>query len=247
MAAILERLRGGLIVSVQPVRGGPLDRPDIVRALALAALAGGAAGLRVEGLRDLVAVRAATDRPIIGLIKRHLPGLGVRITPFADDVRAVAYGGADIVAVDATARERPEPLGDLVRAIHGSGKVAMADLADPLEAQAAAALGFEVLGSTLAGYTRGGPEPDAPDLELVAALHALGRFTIAEGNIRTAAQATAARAAGADAVCVGSAITRPEHSTAWFVRALADGSPPSPARAAPTQQKPEPRTKGEQR
>lgn len=220
MTAILERLRGGLIVSVQPVRGGPLDRPDLVRAMALAAVAGGAAGLRIEGLRDLAAVRAATDLPIIGLIKRDLPGLGVRITPFADDARALAYGGADIVAVDATARERPEPLGGLVAAIHRAGRLAMADLADALEAQAAAALGFDVLGSTLAGYTGNGPEPREPDLALVAALKPLGRFTVAEGNLRTPAQATAARAAGADAVCAGSAITRPEHVTAWFVEAL---------------------------
>lgn len=236
MTAILERLRGGLIVSVQPVRGGPLDRPDIVRALALAAIAGGAAGVRIEGLRDLAAVRTATDRPIIGLIKRDLRGLGVRITPFADDVRALAYGGADIVAVDATARERPEPLGDLVGAVHASGRIAMADLAEPVEAQAAAALGFDVLGSTLAGYTGSEPAPDAPDLELIAALHALGRFTIAEGNVRTPAHAAAARAAGADAVCVGSAITRPEHVTAWFVAALGAAGTATAPRPAPANQ-----------
>jgi putative N-acetylmannosamine-6-phosphate epimerase len=235
MTATLERLRGGVIVSVQPVRGGPLDRPDIVRAMALAALAGGAAGLRIEGLRDLAAVRAVTDRPIIGLIKRDLPGLGVRITPLADDVRALAYGGADIVAVDATARPRPAPLGDLLLAIRDAGRLAMADLADAVEAQAAVALGFPILGTTLAGYTGGGPEPEAPDLALVRELAKLGRFTIAEGNVRTPELAAAARAAGADAVCVGSAITRPEHATAWFVGAVRCSTPSpgtSPARSA---------------
>jgi len=38
MAEALKRLAGGLIVSCQPVIGGPMDRPDIVAAFALAAI-----------------------------------------------------------------------------------------------------------------------------------------------------------------------------------------------------------------
>lgn len=43
---------------------------------------------------------------------------------------------------------------------------------------------------------------------------------VAEGNIRTPALAALARQAGASMVVVGSAITRPEHVTAWFRAAL---------------------------
>ncbi|NHN21061.1 N-acetylmannosamine-6-phosphate 2-epimerase, partial [Bacillus amyloliquefaciens] len=40
---------GGLIVSCQPVPGSPLDKPEIVAAMAQAAEQAGAAGLRIEG------------------------------------------------------------------------------------------------------------------------------------------------------------------------------------------------------
>lgn len=220
MAGILELIRGRLIVSCQPVPGGPLDRPEIVAAFALAALAGGAAGLRIEGLANLAAVRAVTDVPIIGLIKADLPDSPVRITPHLDHVAGLIAAGADIVAVDATDRPRPVPVAALCAAIRAGGALAMADCATAADGRQAREIGFDILGSTMAGYT-GGPEPDDPDLDLVAALAALGRFTVAEGRYRTPEQAAAAIAAGADAVVAGSAITRPEHVTAWFARAIA--------------------------
>ena len=64
---ILEKLGGGLVVSCQPIDDGPMDRPDIVAAMALAAEAGGANGLRIEGLNNLKAVRPLTELPIIGI------------------------------------------------------------------------------------------------------------------------------------------------------------------------------------
>ena len=105
---MLEQLKGRLIASCQPVTGGPMDRPDIVAAMALAALDGGAAGLRIEGLDNVRAVRAATRAPLIGLLKRDLDDSPVRITPFATDVADLIAAGADFVAVDATSQTRPE-------------------------------------------------------------------------------------------------------------------------------------------
>jgi N-acetylmannosamine-6-phosphate 2-epimerase/N-acetylmannosamine kinase len=67
-----------------------------------------------------------------------------------------------------------------------------------------------------------GPVPDAPDVPLMKAIAACGRPVIAEGRIRTPEQARAAIGAGAFAVVVGSAITRPEHITEWFAAAVAD-------------------------
>ena len=49
---------GGLIVSCQPVPGSPLDKPEIVAAMALAAEQAGAVALRIEGVENLRAVRA---------------------------------------------------------------------------------------------------------------------------------------------------------------------------------------------
>lgn len=216
---VLERLRGGLVVSCQPVPGGALDRPEIVAAFALAALDGGARGLRIEGLANLAAVRAVTDVPIIGLIKVDRDDTPVRITPLVEHVSGLIAGGADIVAVDATDRPRPEPLPALLAAIHESGALAMADCATAAEGRAAHRLGFDILGSTMAGYA-GGPVPEGPDLDLVRDLAATGGFVLAEGRYQVPQQAAQAIAAGADVVVAGSAITRPEHVTGWFAEAI---------------------------
>lgn len=228
MSGVIDRLRGALVVSCQPVVGGPMDGPDFVVGFALAALAGGARGLRIEGVANVRAVRAATDAPIIGLVKRVDPATPVIITATERDVADLAGAGADIVAFDATDRApRPATVAALARAAQSAGALAMADLATAEEGRAAVAAGCDVIGSTLSGYT-GGEVPDEPDLDLVAALARLGRPVFAEGRYRTVEQVRAARRAGATAVVVGSAITRPEHITAWFadaVRLPGEGDP----------------------
>lgn len=226
MSVILDQLRGGLIVSCQPVTGGPMDRPDIVAAFAMAALNGGAAGLRIEGIANLLEVRRLTDAPVIGLVKCDLPDSPVRITPLVEQVQALISAGADIVAVDATTRTRPVRLADLLAGIRAAGVLAMADCAVAADGQIAQAMGFDVLGSTMSGYT-GGPIPGGPDLGLVRALAGLGSFVVAEGRYQAPADAAAAIAAGADAVVAGSAITRPEHVTGWFVAAMKGATVPA--------------------
>jgi putative N-acetylmannosamine-6-phosphate epimerase len=218
----LDVLRQALVVSCQPVTGGPLDRPDIVAAFALAALNGGARGLRIEGVDNLRAVRAVTAAPVIGLVKCDLPDSPVRITPLLEQVDALIGAGADIVAFDATDRSRPVPRTAIVARIHAGGALAMADCATAEDGRAAAAMGCEVLGSTMSGYT-GGPVPEGPDLAILSDLARLGCFVIAEGRYQVPVAAAAALAAGADAVVAGSAITRPEHVTAWFVAAMQAG------------------------
>ena len=69
MIDVLDKLRGGLVASCQPVDEGPMDRPDIVAAMAQAAVLGGAAGLRIEGVENLRAVRPFVSVPIIGIVK----------------------------------------------------------------------------------------------------------------------------------------------------------------------------------
>lgn len=217
---ILDRLAGGVIVSCQPVSGGAMDRPEIVAAFALAALDGGAAGLRIEGLDNLRAVRAVTDAPVIGLVKTEIANSPVFITPRAALAQAVVEAGADIVAMDATDRPRPDPLADMVAAVHAAGALAMADCATAEDGVRARRLDFAVLGSTLSGYT-GGHVPPGPDLALVARLAETGGFVMAEGRYHAPGDAAAAIRAGACAVTVGSAITRPEHVTGWFAAAVA--------------------------
>lgn len=212
-----------MIASCQPVIGGPMDRPEIVAALALACLNGGAAALRIEGLDNVKAVRAATGVPIIGLIKRDLSDSAVRITPWIDDVKGLAAAGADIVAFDATNRSRPIMVEALILAAHESNVLAMADCATYDEGAQALALGANLIGTTLAGYT-GNEEPTTPDLSLVSELAKISSHVIAEGCYRTPEQAASAIECGAYAVVVGSAITRTEHVTDWFASAVTGAS-----------------------
>lgn len=214
-----KTLDKGLIVSCQPVKGGPMDRAEMVVGFALAALDGGAAALRIESAAYVAAVRAKTESAIIGLVKRDLDDSPVRITPYIEDVDALAEAGADIIAYDATQRLRPVATRTLIERIHAHGRVAMADCSILADAEQALSEGVDVVGSTLAGYT-GPVEPTEPDLALVAAMRHLTQHVVAEGNIRTPAQAQRALVAGASMVVVGSAITRPEYVTSWFRSAL---------------------------
>ncbi len=197
-----------------------MDAPVFVVGFALAALAGGAAGLRIEGVENVRAVRAATDAPIIGLVKRIDPATPVIITATERDVADLAAAGADVIAFDATLRApRPAGVAALAAATRAAGKLSMADCASLADAEAAVRDGCDVIGTTLSGYT-GGHVPEDPDVALVAAVAGLGRPVFAEGRYRTVEQVRAARLAGASSVVVGSAVTRPEHITAWFAEAV---------------------------
>lgn len=220
---VLERLRGGLVASCQPVDDGPMDRPEIVAAMAQAAVAGGAAGLRIEGVRNLHATRPHVRVPIIGIVKRDLPASPVRITVTADDARDLIAAGADIVAYDATPRPRTDARDDILAAILAGGVLAMADCATLADAEAARAGGAAVIGTTLSGYTaETATDDDSPDLALIRRFRALGGFVMAEGRINTPILAAEAMRAGANAVTVGSALTRLEIVTGWFADAVRD-------------------------
>ena len=71
---------GGLIVSCQPVPDSPLDKPEIVAAMALAAEQAGAVAIRIEGVANLQATRAVVSVPIIGIVKRDLEDSPVRVS-----------------------------------------------------------------------------------------------------------------------------------------------------------------------
>ena len=220
-ARALSDLRGGLVVSCQARAGEPLHGPQHMRAMALSVLAGGAVGLRLEGLADVAAVSAAVDVLVIGL--RKVGHQGVYITPTVADATAVARAGADMVAVDATDRPRPDgsSLADVVAAVHAEGRLLLADVATYSQGVAAIAAGADAVSTTLSGYVGPGGVPEGPDLDLVARLAPLAVPVLAEGRIRTPTQATEALARGAWAVVVGSAITRPTAIAAGFSAALA--------------------------
>ncbi|OED34766.1 N-acetylmannosamine-6-phosphate 2-epimerase [Chromatiales bacterium (ex Bugula neritina AB1)] len=196
-----------------------MDSPSIVAAMASAAIAGGASAVRIEGIRNVEAVRTVTDRPIIGIVKVDLDSSPVRITPHSQDIRDLISAGADIIAFDATDRTRPEPVEALLHTVQSLGAYSMADCSCLSDGKSAHALGADILASTLSGYTSGSV-PATPDLALVRQLATLDKFIIAEGRYNSPESAAAALTAGADAVVVGTAITRTEVVTGWFREAI---------------------------
>ncbi|MCU9997957.1 N-acetylmannosamine-6-phosphate 2-epimerase [[Pasteurella] aerogenes] len=216
---VLNKIRYGLIASCQPVDDGPMDKPEIVSAMAQASIVGGAAGVRIEGIENLKATRPTISAPIIGIVKRDLPDSPVRITPFLQNIEDLAAAGADIIAVDGTDRPRPIDLKQAVTKIHELGCLAMADCSNLAEGLHCQKLGFDIIGSTMSGYT-GNDVPDEPDYQLVKDLKTAGCFVMAEGRYNTPELARAAIEIGADCVTVGSALTRLEHIVNWFVTAV---------------------------
>ena len=216
---VLSQIQYGLIASCQPVDDGPMDKPEIVSAMAQASVAGGASGLRIEGVDNLKATRAFVNIPIIGIVKRDLPDSPIRITPFLQDIEDLANAGADIIAVDGTSRPRPVDIESAVKKIHEMGCLAMADCSNLEEGLYCQKLGFDIVGSTMSGYT-GGAVPEEPDYQLVKDLKAAGCFVMAEGRYNTPELAKVAIEIGADCVTVGSALTRLEHIVSWFANSV---------------------------
>lgn len=222
---ILSSLKNGLIVSCQALEGEPLFGSDKMVAMALAAEAGGAVGIRANSPRDVEAIKRKCGLPVIGLYKKHYPGSPVYITPTLREVTEIVEAGADLVAIDATRMVRPEGggLAEIVGEIREQFKqcLLVADVSTYEEGVAAMDLGFDLVSTTMSGYTPYSPQREAPDIELVERLSALRRTPVlAEGRIWTPEECLACIKAGAYAVVVGTAITRPQQITRRFVNAI---------------------------
>lgn len=231
--ALVAQLRGRLIVSCQAYPGEPLRTPDTMARMALAAEAGGAAAIRCQGLADISAIRGQVRVPVIGLWKDG--DSGVVITPTLRHARACHLAGADVVALDATGRPRPDgrSFTETARALHQDGALLMADCGSLSDADRAVDAGVALLSTTLAGYSGERPRTAGPDLEALAEIVDAHPSVpvVAEGRIRTPEDAADALDAGAWAVVVGTAITHPTSITARFREAV-EGRPGQAAAGA---------------
>ncbi len=214
----------GLIVSCQALEHEPLHGSHIMARMALAAQQGGAVGIRANTPEDIRAIRETVSLPIIGIYKREYEGSPVYITPTFAEAKAIAEAGAQMIALDATQRLRPngETLEELIRRIHEELDLpVMADCSTLDEAVKAAELGADVVSSTLAGYTPYSRKTDGPDFELLQEMLAAVRVPVfAEGRFHTPEQVAKALKMGCYAVVVGGAITRPQEITARFTAGI---------------------------
>lgn len=219
MYPAIEAIKGGLVVSCQAYPGEPLRHPETMAQMAMAAVEGGAVGIRCQGLSDIAAIKGQVEVPVIGIWKDGREG--VYITPTLRHARCCASAGADIVAIDATGRPRPDgrTYADTVRALHDEGIVVMADCGSFADAEHAVEAGSDIISTTLSGYTGERKKTDGPDFDLLRRMvAAFGDATpvLCEGRIHTPDQLTQVMAMGAWAAVVGTAITHPTSITRWF-------------------------------
>ncbi len=220
---ILEKLKNQIIVSVQAMPNEPLYEESCIIAMMKSVVNGGAKGLRLAGARDVKNAKKIFDIPIIGLTKPDkLPNNWkeiVYITPTLKEVNELIEANADIIATDATQRPRPkESLKEIVNYIKSHNKLSMADISTFEEGIKARELGFDIISTTLSGYTQySNQNIEGPDFELLEKLvKELNCPIILEGRIWEPNEVNKAFELGAHSVVIGSAITRPQLITKRF-------------------------------
>lgn len=222
---VMEQIKGGLIVSCQALKEEPLYSSYIMSRMAYAAMLGGAVGIRANTIVDIEEIKKTVDLPVIGIIKEVYGDCSVFITPTRKEIDALIACGVDIIATDATDRIRPD--GKNLDEFFGEVREAypdqlfMADCSTYEEGMHAAKIGFDIIGTTLYGYTDYTKGAELPNIDLVGRLaKECGKPVIAEGGIWLPEQLKAALDSGVWAAVIGGAITRPMEITRRFVAAI---------------------------
>ncbi len=229
-SSVLDRFRGGLIVSCQAFVGEPLFGAEFMTRMALAAKQGGAVGIRANGGEDIRAIKRTTGLPVIGIVKRHYAQSDVYITPTMKEVDEIVEAGAEMAALDCTNRQRPDGLTleqflPMIKRRHPH-LLLMADVSTVEEGVAAARYGADVVATTLSGYTSYSPKREGPDFALIEALsREVAVPVFAEGSVRSPEEAARCLQKGAWAVVVGTAITRPQDITRAFCEKMKEVEP----------------------
>lgn len=223
---LFDLLKGNVIVSCQALPGEPLYVEDksIMYLMARAAKAAGSPAIRTSSIRDVKDIKEETKLPVIGLIKKNYEGSEVYITPTMKEVDDLVEAEADIVALDCTFSKRvnDEPINTFIKNIKEKypNIVLMADISTYEEGINAYKCGVDIIGTTMNGYTDQSIEANISNLELVSRLaKEVPIPIIAEGKIHYPYQVKEMLDAGAFAVVVGGAITRPLEIAKRFIDA----------------------------
>ena len=187
-----EQVKGKLIVSCQALEDEPLHSSFIMGRMAYAAFVGGASGIRANTVVDIQEIKKNVELPIIGIIKKQYGDNQVYITPtMTENTEALVAEGVDVIALDGTKRERPDgrTLEDLMKEAKTKypNQMFMADISCVEEAVEAQRVGFDIVGTTLVGYTEYTKGND-PLTELEKVVKAVSIPVIGEGNLDTPAK-----------------------------------------------------------
>ncbi len=219
----LTQLKNGLIVSCQPRVNSALDRPGFVAAMAVTANEQGAVAVRIRGVPDIRSVCRVVHIPVLGIEKINDPESDVYITPTFESVQRVYRAGAQIIAMDATERPRPrhQSLASIVTAAKDNfDALLMADVATIRQGVEAQRLGFDMVGTTLCGYTEDTKQCSGPAFDLAGRLvREVDIPVILEGRVHEPEHVRKAFDLGVYAVVVGTAITDFEWLSRRFIEA----------------------------
>lgn len=221
---VLDQIKGGLVVSCQALEDEALHSSYIMSRMAVAAMQGGAVGIRAQSKEDILAIEAVCHLPIIGIVKRNYCDSEVFITATKKEVNELLETSCQVIALDATKRVRPgnESIQSLVDLIHEHGRLAMADCSTFEECKEAELIGFDIVSTTLCGYTSYSQLIDGPNFDLLKqCVDNLNVPIIAEGKINTPEDLRRVfKECGVFSAVVGGAITRPKQITERFIEAI---------------------------
>lgn len=222
---ILQQIKGGLIVSCQALKDEPLYSSYIMSRLAVAAKEGGAVGIRANTPEDISEIKKAVELPVIALYKQIYEDSSIYITPTEREIELLMEVKPEIIALDATNRLRPNgvELDGFFRIIRKKypNQLFMADCATYEEGIHAQEIGFDIVGTTLSGYTEDTKGTNLPNHSMIKRLaENLTVPLIAEGGIWEIKDLQQVMKENIHAVVIGSAITRPREITSRYVKAM---------------------------
>lgn len=224
---MIDSIKDGLVVSCQALKGEPLHSSFIMGKMALAAEQAGAVGIRSNSVEDILAIKKEVKLPVIGILKKEYEDTEIYITGTLAEVQKLEKTKCEMIAVDATSRERHQKQ-RLEEFLEKAKKIApkqffMADIATVEEAINAEQIGFDCVSTTLMGYTEESKNYTALKnnfeklKEVVASVNIP---VIAEGHVSNPQQASECLKLGAHAVVVGGAITRPKQIAESFIKEI---------------------------
>ena len=224
---LFEQIKGQMIISCQAIPGEPLyvEEKSVMYLMARAAKMAGTPAIRTSSIRDVAAIKEETGLPVIGLVKIQYPGFESYITPTMKEVDELVAVGSDVIALDCTLRARGDvkTVNEFIKEVRQKypDAILMADISNYEEGINAWKLGMDIVGTTMSGYTADSPHMDGPDYELVSRLSkTVDVPVIGEGKIHYPDQAVKMLDAGAFAIVVGGAITRPLEIANRFMDAV---------------------------
>ncbi len=202
-----------LFVSCQPFANEDYYTKDFILSMAFAAKMGGAHGLRVESVENILFIKKGIDLPIVGLIKKKIKGKDRYICPDIESIGEILKTKCEFIAIDYTNRDNCDKnyYKKVSNYVHEKSSCEIvADISTVKEAKLAIESGADFVSTTLCGYTIYTKDRELPDLKLIQQISEEGiENLIGEGGYSNHSQYIKALELGAKIIVIGTSISRP--------------------------------------